>query len=644
MGTRCDSDLRIFGNFGSLSSHLRELTFIIRYLQNPMTYFSNRSNGKRASLLVAVLIAMTLVSAGCGESFLAPKPQSFLSPQIFTDKRGLEGVLANLNKALRTEYYGVHQMILTEYYFTDIAICAAGPPTWPHDLRTQLTPTGDAAAKTREYWSSAYDRLKYANLIIANIDDVTNWSSKGEKFAMLAAAYFHRAYWYYRLVHQFGDVPVYLTAITGPKLDFETYSREAILKQMRNDVEFAVKWLPVNVRPGDISRAAGYYLLTKIYLSLRQFQDAVDAASHVINSGRYALMTERFGNGPHADDPRFNVLWDLHQKENKSIPANTEAILVVQDDYGIEGNREGGTQITRFTTPAWWWRPVKDPNGFHATTDGPAGNPLSDSLGRGIGALATVPYFNYTIWKNAGGDLRHSEVNWFSKDDFYYNNPKSEYYGEPFVREYIGDTTRTWYPFMYNKLYVPDQLREHLKRGGHSDWYIYRLAGLYLLRAEAYYWMGQMGQAAADINVVRRRAKAPPISPSEVTIDYIFDERARELYMEAPRKTELTRVAYIMAQLGRRGYSLETMHLDNWYYDRIMKTNVYYREHIVYGTNPYVMKPYHVYWPIPQSEIDANIHGHINQTPGYTGWESNVEPLGYEAIQKLAAQAKYAGQ
>lgn len=204
------------------------------------------------------------------------------------------------------------------------------------------------------------------------------------------------------------------------------------------------------------------------------------------------------------------------------------------------------------------------------------------------------------------------------------------------MKEFIGDTTRTWYPFMYNKLYVPDKIRKHRKRGGHSDWYVYRLAGLYLLRAEAYFWMGKMPQAAEDINKVRARAHAKLITAADVTIDYIFDERARELYLETPRKTELTRVAYIMAQLGRRGYNVETMHLDNWYYDRVMKTNVYYREHIVYGANPYKIMPYNVYWPIPQSEIDANIHGHINQTPGYSGWKSNIKPLGYEAILELA--------
>jgi hypothetical protein len=91
-----------------------------------------------------------------------------------------------------------------------------------------------------------------------------------------------------------------------------------------------------------------------------------------------------------------------------------------------------------------------------------------------------------------------------------------------------------------------------------------------------------------------------------------------------------------MAQLGRSGYSLESMSQDNWYYDRVVDKNVYFREQIQFGPNIYRIEPHHVYWPIPQNEINANVEGHINQAPGYTGSESNQEPLGYEAIQELA--------
>ncbi len=609
-----------------------------------MRYITSKAHKQVAPLIIALLIGLGLLSTGCDESFLEPEPKSFLTPEnVLTQKAGMEGLLVKLNKELREEYVVILQKIMDEYYVSDIAINAC--PGCLHDLSTQLTPTGDSYSTILNNWSYHYENISDANVLISNIGNVTNWASDQEKNEVLATGYWHRAYRYYRLVHQYGDVPVYLNAIEQPRVDFNTYSREAILQQIRNDMEFAVQHLPQNVRPGEINRAAGYYLLTKIYLALRQFQDAVDAASEIIDGSTYSLMRERFGQARYADDPRFNVLWDLHQRENKSLAANTEAILVAQDDFGIEGSTSSGGLIQYLMSPKWWDGSVKDPNGFSATTDGPEGNPFSDSTGRGDGELRTVDHFNYHMWKNGGDDLRHSEVNWFSLDDFYYNVPESEYYGEPFVREYIGaDTTRVWYPWMFNKIYVPDQEREHRKLGGHTDWYIFRLAGLYLLRAEAYYWMGQMGEAADDINEVRGRAEARLISPDEVDIDYIFDERARELYLEEPRKSELTRVAYIMAQTGREGYSLEGMEQNNWYYDRVMRTNKYYRENILWGANPYVMEPYHVYWPIPQGEIDSNVDGQINQAPGYAGSGSNQEPLGYDAIQELANKGEFSGQ
>jgi len=56
--------------------------------------------------------------------------------------------------------------------------------------------------------------------------------------------------------------------------------------------------------------------------------------------------------------------------------------------------------------------------------------------------------------------------------------------------------------------------------------------------------------------VVRERAQALPITAGEVTLDFIFDERARELFIEEKRHNELVRVSYILAKLNRDGYTL----------------------------------------------------------------------------------------
>jgi len=59
-----------------------------------------------------------------------------------------------------------------------------------------------------------------------------------------------------------------------------------------------------------------------------------------------------------------------------------------------------------------------------------------------------------------------------------------------------------------------------------------RLGSTYLLKAEAHYKLGQTTDAAEAINVLRRRAHASEISANDVNIDFILDERARELALK----------------------------------------------------------------------------------------------------------------
>jgi hypothetical protein len=157
--------------------------------------------------------------------------------------------------------------------------------------------------------------------------------------------------------------------------------------------------------------------------------------------------------------------------------------------------------------------------------------------------------------------------------------------------------------------------------------YIYRLAETYLLRAEAYFYKGDLVKAATDINAVRGRAKARLIAPGEVTIDFIMDERSRELFLEEPRKCELTRVSYILADQKMMGYSRSNLTTKNYYYDRKMAVDNFYRDDVLYGDYHYRLSPYNILWPIPLSSILANVNGQINQNSGYSGSETNVAPL-----------------
>ena len=72
---------------------------------------------------------------------------------------------------------------------------------------------------------------------------------------------------------------------------------------------------------------------------------------------------------------------------------------------------------------------------------------------------------------------------------------------------------------------------------------MYRLADVYLMYAEATLRGGNGSRATAlgYINDLKTRAGAATISDADLTLDYILDERARELSWENTRRTDLIR-------------------------------------------------------------------------------------------------------
>lgn len=575
------------------------------------------------------LASFCLLLSSCGDDFLQIKPLSIYTPEsIYVDETGFEGVLVTLRKNLRVDFYAEAGGLASELISSDIAISANKAQDAIHNFDTQVLPTGTGNNYNfHEIWTRGYNQIRNANVILCRIEQGT-FDSEEKKNAIIAEAYFHRSYWYYRLIHLYGDIPFLNVEHTAPKIDFYTHSRKTVLTKIVEDMDFAVKWLPQTAVPGAVTQGAGYHLFAKILLADGQFEKAVQAATAVIDGGQYTLMSNRFGVV--ASDSKYNVVWDLHQKENKSISENKEGILVVQEQYGFpEAEIKGGTQSMRRFAPAWWNNYIKDPDGVRGTID-TSGNEFLIYVGRGVGYVRPCSYHNYEIWTD-DTDLRHDpEVNWFSTDKFIYNNPASAYYGQPVDITYTNaiDTIHCWYPFPYYKVYVEDEERPQTPWGGHSDWYLFRLAETYLLRAEAYVWLNQPDNAAEDVNKVRSRAKAALASASEMSIEYILDERARELFAEEFRKTELTRIAYIMADNNLNGYSMNNFSEKNYWYDRIMDKNEFYRAgNIMWGSAVFKLSPFHVLWPVPATAIDSNSGGVINQNKGYVGHEKNQTPL-----------------
>lgn len=576
---------------------------------------------------------LSLIALSCSKSWLSPEPLSFYTPEnVYQNPEGLAALAITLKRDLKEETHNTgkpgtkqYQHLVQEFAASDLA------SPWSQLDFYKLTPNGSAIYNFVNMFDMMYTNIKNCNVLISRAKEV-DFKTEAEKNAMLATGLWYRSYWYYRLVNTYGDVPFIGEEISGAKLDFQSHSRSAILKKIEADLEFAAKWLPVTAAPGELTKGAANHLLTKVYLANLEFDKAIASASEVIN-GPYALMTARFGKD--AANTYRNVIWDLHRPENVSLTNNKETILATIDRYEAPSDaRSSGLFTMRWYGASWFGANVRDSEGKAGMV---ASGPMYDTLGRGNANVRLTGFYQYDVWSYKGAtwnnttDLRRADANWVDKHEYKYNNPASKDFGKPVNLAYLAapiDTFRFIYAVPHYKLFVPEQNPAvTIVAGGNGDWYLFRLAETYLLRAEAYYWKDQLNLAAEDINKVRSRAKALSVSPSEVNIDFILDERARELFAEEPRHAEMVRMSYILAKKGLNGYNLANFSEKNYYYDRVKRKNPTYDQKINLNGNVAAIAPFHVLWPIPSTIITANTKGVINQNKGYDGADKNIAPL-----------------
>lgn len=611
----------------------------------------------KAKLILLLFASLILGTTGCDDEWLEPKPLSFFAPEnALVDAKGMYAALTACERNMRYEWYGDGSPIITELVFSDV--CVEGTTDKPgpaQNLNIQITPTSQLNHTDYNrigwYWYEGYKGIKYANVVIDRIDDAT-YKDEAERNAVLGSAYFHRAFRYYRLTQQFGDVPFIGREITAPKLDFYSTDREVILKKIQKDMEFAVQWCTDNADRGRVTKGAAAHLLTKINLALGEFDKAIATASSVIDGGVYSLMRSPFGQVPKEEGDyltklgivRDDVVARLHWWQNKAIAANKEVLFMVLSREDLVDSRLD-LQIMRQAVPFWGVsnsNMLYTPDGFGPGTSDLAAQEIKlvETFGRGIGRARGTSYHTKKIWDDPN-DLRHKKGNWMNMEDLVYNNAnakKGKYYNKPLqlYRENgqiaTTDTIRNWFSWPHYKLYVPDPRRTQ-PQGGSYDWYVFRLAETYLLRAEAYWWNNEPAKAMADVNEVRTRAGAAPYTDlSKFDIGTILDERARELFWEEPRKTELARIAFLFAKTGKayrgKSYSKANFGTSNFYFDKIMETTDFYNKGVKANNGQeYTMSPYHVLWPVPQAAISSNSQGQLNQNYGYDGYGNNVPPL-----------------
>ncbi|MBR5661295.1 MAG: RagB/SusD family nutrient uptake outer membrane protein [Bacteroidales bacterium] len=163
-----------------------------------------------------------------------------------------------------------------------------------------------------------------------------------------------------------------------------------------------------------------------------------------------------------------------------------------------------------------------------------------------------------------------------------------------------------------------------------TDWYMIRIAETYLLRAEARLAQGNKSGAADDINVLRNRAGARPCSAGDVNIDYILDERVRELFGEEQRWITLSRLSCnAAATYVTECYPTQNNTASNTLYERTRKYGWGYENDMTAGRRETYtdalgntrhrpnIQPYNYLLPIPNQIIESNKDRKIDQNYGY---------------------------
>ena len=584
-------------------------------------------------LILSMFAAFLLT--GCNEDkFLEEKPLDFNSASnSYETAADYDAAITELYFLTREEFYTTYDRTTDLSKFADMWITA---DPLKSNVVADLSPSG---AMAKFYWDENYKLIAQANTVISRLPNSSKLTDD-EKKVYEAKARFFRALAYRTLVLLYGDVPLQLEEVSTPKTDFVRESKDKVKAQVVEDLEFAAANLPeINtVKDGEISKPAANMLLAEMYLATGDNDKAINAASAVINNPNLALMDKRFGSQAKEDG---DVFYDLFRPNNQNrASGNTEGIWVIQFETNIEGG--GNNTSHHFWDPGSFWgerffAPQVDkfqlikPDGTRLQLfDWPIGDMTG---GRGIGTHYATNHLYNEIWADDFDDMRNSEYNWPRRFKIHRTNvlddnpelkaamPDGYFDLENTVlpdgwsmetgfaggvaattqlpnRFMCGYSTKMTTPFHHpDAQYENKETYKLAGTGGKTftDQYFFRLAEAYLLRAEAYVNKGDKNKAADDINELHKRANAKLCTADQMNLDYILDERLRELTCEEKRRLTLSRVGKLA--------------------ERIKKYNPYFSA--AYSADNKDYDAHFDLLPIPLSAIQANKDAKLEQNPGY---------------------------
>ncbi len=549
--------------------------------------------------------------AGCTKEWLDEKPPHLISTEsLYTTLEGFEAGLNGLYTLVRQEREGESETAVggSNFLRCEMAMNAtdnmcgnrlAGGFVVCAQLWGDLNSPENTNLSSCFTW--LYKTINSANTIInnANIKTGINWSGgatgpEENKNRIIGEARAIRAWSYRHLTYMWGDVPLNLQESLGStiKTDWERTPVSNVRKQIISDLLFAERNIPVEPSvSGKITRGAVQHYLAEMYLVINRPDSALYWADKAINTPQYRLVTARYGVERNLPGTPFS---DMFREGNANRnQGNTEALWVWQWGYGTtggEGNAPGGNNIMRRWHASEW---------YEYSVGGV--KPLIVTAERGGRAQAKMSFTKFAMDLYEPRDDRgsyHIIRKFFILRNAAQNAPMAAdrlpagySYGDTIWMRWNQDITYNRVPvrnWPYSRKFDSCDPLNPTGATSNKDQPYLRLAETYLLKAEAQLRLNMKDEAAATINILRQRANASPVTAANITLDFILDERSRELICEEHRRYTLLRT---------RKWAERT---------RLFNKN---------GGQNIAMRD--TIFPIPQGVIDANLTFPMVQNPGW---------------------------
>jgi len=351
--------------------------------------------------------------------------------------------------------------------------------------------------------AAVYSRIMYTVAISNEFIRVSKGNSNGEIATMNAEARFIRALAYYHALDLFGNPP-FITEddLPGSTLPDQT-TREDLFKYIESELIAIEDELgEPKFEYGRADKAALWMLQAKLYLNAEvyvgeaMYTEAITALNKVI-AGPYSLPT----------DYRHNFVADNH----------TSPELIFSINYDEQLTKSYGGMVYLIHAPVGG---SMDPTGMFGVGGGWGGLRTTKALVQKF-PIPDEDTDSRALFYEDGQTLEIADVGTFTDGYAITKFRNRNLDGSQATGNAPGDFVNTDYP-------------------------MFRLADAYLMYAEAVERGGTGGTAnALDlVNDIRERAfgdASGNIVDAQLTLDFILDERARELYWEGHRRTDLIR-------------------------------------------------------------------------------------------------------